>query len=180
MAIVLLVLGLILLCIGAILFVADAFQESVAWGVCVLLVPLANLVFLFARWQRAKRGFIVQVCGLIVLAGAFPLIKSKASAMLQSQGEVMINDAVARAAAAAHTAPAAPDLETRRAANDQAFAALQTRFSALSERRVKLAPGDSVALAGFNADAQAYHEDVYAARAEKAELERAAQTAAVR
>lgn len=54
----------ILMLVGGIWLVVAAFQESVFWGLMVLFVPFAGLVFVIKYWQKAKASFAVQVVGI--------------------------------------------------------------------------------------------------------------------
>src|SRR5207302_1615584 len=74
----LLVAGLIILA-GNIVLVVDAFRESAVWGLCVLFVPFAALVFVIAKWQSAKRGFLIQLAGVPLILLAIPMLKAKAN-----------------------------------------------------------------------------------------------------
>jgi hypothetical protein len=67
-------LGMILILVGAITFIIAAFQESILWGIGVLVFPVLQLVFLIVNWQRAKGPFILQLYGIgLVLVAVFVL-----------------------------------------------------------------------------------------------------------
>jgi hypothetical protein len=63
---------------GSIWTLVLAFSESVLWGVAVLLVPCASLVFSIKFWHQARTPFLLQLGALlsIVFAGAFGAIAS--------------------------------------------------------------------------------------------------------
>ena len=42
-------------------FVVTAFRESVCWGVAVLLLPFANIIFTVLYWDAAKRPFLASL-----------------------------------------------------------------------------------------------------------------------
>lgn len=64
--------GLIL--VGAIVFIVAAFQESILWGIGVLVFPVLQLVFLVLCWDRAKKPFFWQLYGIaLVLLAVFVL-----------------------------------------------------------------------------------------------------------
>lgn len=63
----LLILGY-MLCIGGgfwLLYVA--FQESLIWAVCCLLIPFVSLIFTIMHWSEAKGPFIVHVVGIVLI-----------------------------------------------------------------------------------------------------------------
>jgi hypothetical protein len=53
--------------VGGIMMLVAAFRTSVLWGLGCLFLPIVGLIFLFAHWSDAKKGFIVQVVGLVIL-----------------------------------------------------------------------------------------------------------------
>ncbi|OPZ26662.1 MAG: hypothetical protein BWZ02_01930 [Lentisphaerae bacterium ADurb.BinA184] len=62
--------GLLIGLAGGVMMVVAAFRVHVLWGLAVLLVPFAGLVFVVACWKKAKGGFLVQVAGGALLAAA--------------------------------------------------------------------------------------------------------------
>jgi len=66
-------LGWLLGFIGGILFLVAAFRESVLWGVAVLFIPFAGMVFLFKYWDEAKRAILLQVLGFLVAVAGMTL-----------------------------------------------------------------------------------------------------------
>jgi hypothetical protein len=71
---VVVVIGLLLLLLGGIAFLVVAFRESVVWGLAVLVLPVASLVFLILHWSRAKDSFFLQLWGIaVVLLGTLAL-----------------------------------------------------------------------------------------------------------
>lgn len=59
----LIIVGMVLLLVGGIAFLIAAFRESAVWGLLVLFLPLASLVFLVTHWSRAKDSFFLQLYG---------------------------------------------------------------------------------------------------------------------
>lgn len=59
--------------LGTLIFIIDAFRVHWGWGLGVLFVPLANLVFVFKHWEEAKRGFILSLLAVPLLGTAFAL-----------------------------------------------------------------------------------------------------------
>jgi len=60
------VIGCLLSAVGGIMFLVVAFRESVLWGVAILFIPFANLVFLVKYWEAAKKAFLIQVLGMLI------------------------------------------------------------------------------------------------------------------
>lgn len=91
---VLMAVGFLLLMIGGIVFLVKAFQVSVLWGLAVLFIPFASLVFLFKYWEEARKPFLAQLLGLILYMGAFGLAASRGvSPGLMSQIASQVSDA---------------------------------------------------------------------------------------
>jgi len=68
---VLMLAGGVLLLIGCIMFIVNAFKVSVVWGLGVILLAPIGLVFLFKNWRENKTSFLLQLAGLVlVVVGA--------------------------------------------------------------------------------------------------------------
>jgi len=61
------VAGLVLLVIGEIWLVVNAFQTGILWGLGVLLVPCVSLVFLVLHFGRAWKPFLLVIVGAALL-----------------------------------------------------------------------------------------------------------------
>ena len=55
--------GLLLLLLGTIWFLIEAFSEDFLWGLGCLFIPILQWVFLIGHWDRAKKGFLLQLAG---------------------------------------------------------------------------------------------------------------------
>ena len=69
----LLCLGALCVVIGAILLIVAAFRESVGWGLAVIFIPFASLVFLFKHWDAAKVAFLFQAGGIALVGVLFSM-----------------------------------------------------------------------------------------------------------
>ena len=68
---VLMLAGGILLLIGSIMFIVNAFRVSVAWGLGVLFLAPVGLVFLVKNWQESKKSFLFSIVGAaLIIVGA--------------------------------------------------------------------------------------------------------------
>ena len=56
--------AVVLLLVGGITFLIAAFRESILWGLAVVFLPFASLIFLITNWSRAKGGFFLQLYGI--------------------------------------------------------------------------------------------------------------------
>ena len=68
------IVSMILLVIGSIMLLIEAFGTSMLWGFGTLLLPLpVGLLFVATHWYQAKKAFLMQVTGfgLMVMAGRF-------------------------------------------------------------------------------------------------------------
>ena len=71
---VVLILALLLILVGMIMVLLDAFSESFFWGLLVLLVPLVGPVYCFVKWNKsqARNGFAMTLVGIVmVVAGVY-------------------------------------------------------------------------------------------------------------
>jgi hypothetical protein len=60
---VLMFAGGLLLLVGSIMFVVNAFKVSVAWGLGVLFLAPVGLVFLVKNWRESKKSFLLSLVG---------------------------------------------------------------------------------------------------------------------
>lgn len=62
--------ALVVIVIGGIWMLIQAFSESILWGLGCLIVPFVSLAFLIVHWRKAKDPFFLQLMGLgaIILA----------------------------------------------------------------------------------------------------------------
>jgi len=61
-----LVTGWVIAFVGGIMFLVVAFRESVLWGLAVLFIPFASLVFLIKYWSEVKKAFMLQLLGMLI------------------------------------------------------------------------------------------------------------------
>ena len=63
--------GVVLLGIGSIMLLIEAFGAGMLWGFGTLLLPLpVALLFVATHWYEAKRAFFIQVTGLALFLAA--------------------------------------------------------------------------------------------------------------
>ena len=58
-------IGCIIYLVGAVKFLIAAFNESIVWFICCLIVPFAGLVFLILHWNVAKKPFVTMLIGMV-------------------------------------------------------------------------------------------------------------------
>ena len=63
----LMILGFILAVVGGIWLLVVAFQTSILWGICTLLIPFVSLVFVVMHWQQSKNPFLLQIAGGVLI-----------------------------------------------------------------------------------------------------------------
>ena len=73
MAITLLLVGGLIAFVGAIWMLVVAFRTSVLWGLGCLIVPFVSLIFLVLYWSDAKKPFLYQVLGAILMGVGFAM-----------------------------------------------------------------------------------------------------------
>jgi len=66
-AIIILVVGVIITIAGGARFLIAAFEESVWWGLGVLLLPIVSLIFLILHFSDARRGALNFVIGFVLV-----------------------------------------------------------------------------------------------------------------
>ncbi|PKH02440.1 hypothetical protein CXF72_11575 [Psychromonas sp. MB-3u-54] len=65
------VIGVLILIVGGILFLIEAFKESIIWGIACLLITPVVLAFTVMHWGVAKKPFFIQLAGIgVMLIGA--------------------------------------------------------------------------------------------------------------
>ena len=68
---IVLILALLLLLVGMIIVLLDAFKESFVWGLLVMIVPpLFVPIYSFVKWtnSQARNGFAMSLVGLVMIA----------------------------------------------------------------------------------------------------------------
>lgn len=90
MAWAVMILGIIVSAAGGIWLLVLAFKRSIVWGLVVLFVPFASLVFVVKYWNETKTAFLVSLGGYVVYAGMFygmvkPRIENSLVAMQRAQ-----------------------------------------------------------------------------------------------
>lgn len=94
----LLIIAVIVSLVGGIMFTIAAFRQSALWGLAVLFIPFANLVFLVKYWQEAKKSFFINLagCGVgvvamiaLVVGGAGAANRALAEAAQNAQEQAM-------------------------------------------------------------------------------------------
>jgi hypothetical protein len=64
--------SMILILVGSVMLLIEAFGAGALWGFGTLLLPVpVGLLFVATHWYQAKKAFLIQVAGIIlfVLAG---------------------------------------------------------------------------------------------------------------
>lgn len=56
--------GSLVLIIGCIMIIVAAFRISSGWGLAVMFVPFAQIVFHFKHWQESRNGLFVVIAGM--------------------------------------------------------------------------------------------------------------------
>jgi len=172
--IALLLIGFLFYFVGQIALLVAAFKESVVWGLCVLIIPFAALVFLIKCWEAAKQPFLVAIMGGgLIGAGLYlgrnDLSKDKNFAQIYAKLPPLF------------AGDAAPDKkeETPEQRHDRVKAEfakdateLKAKYDALQTQWATVQKsGDKAGRAAFDKEAAAYAELRKKVEAEKAEAE---------
>lgn len=87
-------IGWLIMMIGGILLLVAAFRESIPWGLAVLFLPFAAFVFLFMHWPEAKRPFLYQVCGLVIMMGGMGAAMMQGFSLAKNDLPAMVEDSL--------------------------------------------------------------------------------------
>ena len=60
-------LGIVILIIGWILFLIEAFKKSIFWGLGSFLLTPVYITFLIKNWRATKFTFYLQIIGLVII-----------------------------------------------------------------------------------------------------------------
>lgn len=60
-------IGLLVIAVGGVWFIINAFRTGILWGLGVLFLPVVPLIFLILKWPIAKRPFLWQLAGAALL-----------------------------------------------------------------------------------------------------------------
>jgi hypothetical protein len=61
-----LVVGLIIMLVGGIWILVNAFKTSIWWGLGSLFVPFVSLIFVIMNWQDNKKPFFISLIGAAI------------------------------------------------------------------------------------------------------------------
>ena len=85
MGMMLLALGGLIMLVGFIWIVVNAFKTSVLWGLGALIVPLVAQIFAIMNWETNKTAFLIWVGGLALYIVGFmmylPTLQAAAASM---------------------------------------------------------------------------------------------------
>jgi len=175
-AIVLLCLGFLFAAVGNIWLIVAAFRQSIVWGLSVLFIPFALLVFLFKHWDPAKQPFLLSVIGsALIVAPIF--MNPEAFANQKGFPEYLAQlTHQSTPIPAGDQKPETPlmkqaRLEKMQAAFTQHAAELKAKYDTLQAQWAKLPPKDKAARAAFDKEAAAYQAMRKQVETEKADVE---------
>jgi HAMP domain-containing protein len=160
-------LGLLTAVIGSFMILVAAFRQHALWGLAYLFVPLASLVFLIAHWGEARKGFLLSLAGLLIVAASVFAMPGdmRDTFIKESQFRTppgMAKSSTAPAAAAQNLSVKIQTQRDRIEALEGQFAQmsgqLSQRYNALAATRKALKPGDEAAVARFNEEAAVYQQ----------------------
>ncbi|MFC2172842.1 hypothetical protein ACFLU6_09455 [Acidobacteriota bacterium] len=64
---ILMILGWLLLVVGAIWIIVLAFKHSILWGILCLIFGPCQIIFAIMNWGVCKKPFLIMVVGLILM-----------------------------------------------------------------------------------------------------------------
>jgi N-methylhydantoinase B/oxoprolinase/acetone carboxylase alpha subunit len=139
-----------------------------------LFVPLASLVFLVRHWAEAKKGFMVNLAGLLIccipMAFSGEMRESVTKDFMARFGKDFKGQKMDLTAQIAAQRAEIEEMETE---FNKTSAALIVRYQALGASRQALKRGDTEAITRFNTEVTAYQEEVDALKEDKQEIREA-------
>jgi len=161
---------------SAIWLLVLAFQRRIWWGLAVLLLPLANVVFTVVAWSSAKRPFFLSLLALPLLAGAWfavpkdhPFIHAFRQ-HLGAPGALTADFGQETHETEAAEAPAENPAESASEAVQARLAALQKKEAGLLARKKALPPRDQPAALALSHEIVAYNAELQEALAARQRL----------
>ena len=61
------IIGLIIFIVGGLGLLVAAFKTNILWGLGIIVIAPAALVFTFLHWGQAKNPFLLQLLGFVIL-----------------------------------------------------------------------------------------------------------------
>jgi hypothetical protein len=173
--------GLLIAGVANVCLIYVAFRESIAWGLSVLFVPFALVVFLFKHWDVAKLPFLFCLLGSALIAA--PMLKDWSAISKQKSFTAimtLLKDQPAPAAAPEQK-PETPlmkkiRLEKMQAAFGQHAAELKAKYDLLQAKLAALPPNDKAARSAFDQELVVYRTMRKQVETEKANVEAMAAT----
>lgn len=153
-AMILIGLGLLLCVVGGLWGIVVAFKRSLLWGICYLFVPFAALVFIAVAWSDAKRAFLVNLAGILLLASVL-LLPNQGGLALNAKIPLELNQL-------APSSVAMPDAVVTVAQVDP-MVELRSREQVLRGRKAALNSQDAAAVQALTEDILKYNADLKAA-----------------
>jgi len=90
MAVMLFGIGALIMFVGFIWIVVNAFKTSVLWGLGALFVPLVAQIFAIMNWASNKTAFLVWAAGFVLYMVGFmmywPTLQAAAAASAAAPG----------------------------------------------------------------------------------------------
>ncbi len=147
--------ALLLLLAGQIWMIVVAFCRHVLWGLAVLLVPFAALLFLFVAWSEARRPFFLSLAGgALALVAMFLVPREQLPPeILQAVGGVDLPFNFAQMMPKKKPAELEPSLPEK-------LAGLRTREQALLARKAQLRPEDRPSTEALAREIQQYNAEL--------------------
>ena len=62
------IIGFVIMLIGGIWLLIEAFRESILWGLGCLFIPIVTLIFVIMHWDKGGKPFLIQVVGMVLFA----------------------------------------------------------------------------------------------------------------
>ncbi|HEV7405488.1 MAG TPA: hypothetical protein VGO11_21265 [Chthoniobacteraceae bacterium] len=156
LSLILLVVSILAMIYAGIWSIVQAFCRHVLWGLAVLFVPFANLLFLIVAWSDAKRPFFLYLLsGALCMGSVFMMPKDELENYVKNSPRLQegIIQALMRFGKP-EPAPKAPQGEP---SYEEKMAALHAREQDILARKSRLQPGDHAGAEALNREIADYN-----------------------
>jgi hypothetical protein len=157
LTITLLCIGCLVALISAFWTLALAFQRHVAWGLAVLLLPLANLAFLIVNWREARAPFFLGLASLIFMGAAVTTLPRDGGGLpfgsIAAMAKKSEEPEKSMAKQGMFAAKAEAEVQIK-------LASLKRKEDILLERKATLTPGDKEAARVLSEEIRQYNAEL--------------------
>ncbi|MHA3771301.1 glutaredoxin domain-containing protein [Verrucomicrobiota bacterium sgz303538] len=157
--VVVIVVALLVVVVSTLVFIVAAFRQSALWGLAILFIPGAAIVFTIRYWSEVKTSFLVNLASSVIVCVGIMMHPSTSKGLAASSGLSLGKSGRDTGAELTAKIQERRDrIEQLQAAFDQGGPIVAKQFSELEKKRKSLKANDVVAVNQFNEEAAAYQQ----------------------